>query len=62
MVMEGCLLLVMHKLGPRRQIRLPGVMLNCVVIIAFPFVSLRRLALPCLSLPDKVFENYSSDF
>ena len=30
--------MLVHKLGPRRQIHLPGVMLNCIVIIAFPFV------------------------
>jgi hypothetical protein len=74
MVMEGYLLLLVYKLGPRRQIRLPGVMLNCVVIIAFPFVSYHRLALSCLALPcldlalrcaalsDKVFENSTSEF
>jgi len=53
MVMKGCLLLLVHKLGSRRQFHLPGVMLNCVVIIAFPSVSFRRLAclaLPCLAL------------
>lgn len=38
-VMEGYLLLLVHRLGPRRKIHLPGVMFNCAVIIAFPFVS-----------------------
>jgi len=48
--MEGYLLLLVHKLGPRRQIHLPGVMFNCVFIIAFPFVSFRHLAFSCLFL------------
>jgi hypothetical protein len=46
MVMEGYLLLLIHKLGQRRKNRLPRAMLNGLLIIAFPFVSFRRLALP----------------
>jgi hypothetical protein len=60
--MEGCVLLLVLKLSPRRQIHLPGVMLNCIVIIAFPFVLFRRLALRCAALSNKVFENSSSKF
>jgi hypothetical protein len=57
MVMERCLLLMMRKLGPRRQIRLPCAMLNCVLIIAF--LAFRFVVTSCFLLPDKVFEDYT---